>query len=90
MAADQSRVKVRVASSCSEFGQQRLAGWSPRPGLAKPASAGAHALMKLDKSVSRAVSLGQLNNQWCLLGAQAMGAPELPPEASLEQFITEH
>jgi uncharacterized protein YqjF (DUF2071 family) len=32
----------------------------------------------------------QLNNQWCLLEAQAMGAPELPPEASLEQFITEH
>jgi hypothetical protein len=32
----------------------------------------------------------QVKNQWCLLTAQAMGAPELPREESLEQFITEH
>jgi uncharacterized protein len=32
----------------------------------------------------------QLKNQWCRLGAQAMGAPALPREGSLEQFITEH
>jgi uncharacterized protein len=29
-------------------------------------------------------------NHWCQLNAQAMGAPELPREESLEQFITEH
>lgn len=27
---------------------------------------------------------------WCRIGAQASGAPILPSEASLEQFITEH
>jgi len=32
----------------------------------------------------------QVKNQWCQLTAQAIGAPELPREASLEQFITEH
>ena len=32
----------------------------------------------------------QVKNQWCQLTAQAMGAPELPREGSLEQFITEH
>jgi uncharacterized protein YqjF (DUF2071 family) len=32
----------------------------------------------------------QLKNQWCRLKAQAMGAPGLPREGSLEQFITEH
>jgi len=32
----------------------------------------------------------QLKNQWCRLTARAMGAPELPIEGSLEQFITEH
>jgi uncharacterized protein YqjF (DUF2071 family) len=32
----------------------------------------------------------QVKNQWCHLTAQAMGAPELPREASLEQLITEH
>ena len=32
----------------------------------------------------------QVKNQWCHLTAQAMGAPELPREGSLEQFITEH
>ena len=29
-------------------------------------------------------------NKWCKLAAQAMGAPEIPREGSLEQFITEH
>ena len=29
-------------------------------------------------------------NKWCKLTAQAMGAPEIPREGSLEQFITEH
>ena len=32
----------------------------------------------------------QVKNQWCQLTAEAMGAPELPREGSLEQFITEH
>src|SRR5260370_9772143 len=32
----------------------------------------------------------QVKNQWCHLTAQAMGAPEIPREGSLEQFITEH
>jgi uncharacterized protein YqjF (DUF2071 family) len=32
----------------------------------------------------------QAENQWCQLTAQAMGAPELPRDGSLEQFITEH
>jgi uncharacterized protein len=32
----------------------------------------------------------QVKNQWCQLTAQAMGAPGLPREGSLEQFITEH
>jgi uncharacterized protein len=32
----------------------------------------------------------QVKKQWCHLTAQAMGAPELPLEGSLEQFITEH
>jgi uncharacterized protein len=32
----------------------------------------------------------QAENQWCHLTARAMGAPELPREGSLEQFITEH
>ncbi len=32
----------------------------------------------------------QVKNQWCQLTAQAIGAPELPREGSLEQFITEH
>ena len=32
----------------------------------------------------------QVKNQWCQLTAQAIGAPELPQEGSLEQFITEH
>jgi uncharacterized protein len=32
----------------------------------------------------------QVKNRWCRLTAQAMGAPALPPEGSLEQFITEH
>ncbi len=32
----------------------------------------------------------QFKNQWCQLNAQAVGAPELPREGSLEQFITEH
>jgi uncharacterized protein YqjF (DUF2071 family) len=34
--------------------------------------------------------LWQVKNQWCQLTAQAIGAPELPREGSLEQFITEH
>jgi uncharacterized protein YqjF (DUF2071 family) len=29
-------------------------------------------------------------DQWCRLTAQSMGAPQLPREGSLEQFITEH
>jgi uncharacterized protein len=33
---------------------------------------------------------GQVKDQWCQLAAQAIGAPELPREGSLEQFITEH
>ncbi len=32
----------------------------------------------------------QVKNQSCKLTAQTMGAPELPREGSLEQFITEH
>jgi uncharacterized protein len=32
----------------------------------------------------------QVNNQWCQLTARAMGAPALPREGSLEQYITEH
>jgi uncharacterized protein len=32
----------------------------------------------------------QVKNRWCQLTAQAMGAPALPREGSLEQFITEH
>ncbi len=32
----------------------------------------------------------QGKNQWCQFSAEAMGAPELPREGSLEQFITEH
>ena len=32
----------------------------------------------------------QIRNHWCHLTAQAMGAPALPREGSLEQFITEH
>lgn len=32
----------------------------------------------------------QVKNQWCQLTAEAMGAPELPREGSLEQYITEH
>ena len=31
-----------------------------------------------------------VRNHWCRLTAQAMGAPALPREGSLEQFITEH
>lgn len=32
----------------------------------------------------------QVKNQWCQLSAQATGAPALPREGSLEQYITEH
>jgi uncharacterized protein YqjF (DUF2071 family) len=32
----------------------------------------------------------QLKNHWCELAAEAIGAPELPRDGSLEQFITEH
>jgi uncharacterized protein len=32
----------------------------------------------------------QVRNQWCQLTARSTGAPELPREGSLEQFITEH
>ena len=32
----------------------------------------------------------QVRNHWCHLTAQATGAPEIPGEGSLEQFITEH
>jgi uncharacterized protein len=32
----------------------------------------------------------QAENQWCRLSAQVLGAPVLPQEGSLEQFITEH
>jgi uncharacterized protein len=32
----------------------------------------------------------RIQNQWCQLTAEAMAAPELPREGSLEQFITEH
>jgi uncharacterized protein YqjF (DUF2071 family) len=32
----------------------------------------------------------RIMNRWCQLRAQAMGAPDLPREGSLEQFITEH
>src|SRR6516164_1442271 len=32
----------------------------------------------------------QTQNGWCQMTAQATGAPELPQEGSLEQFITEH
>lgn len=32
----------------------------------------------------------QVKNEWCILTAQAIGAPELPREGSLEQFVTEH
>jgi uncharacterized protein len=32
----------------------------------------------------------QVKNKWCRLTAQVMGAPELPREGSLEQFIKEH
>lgn len=32
----------------------------------------------------------EVKNQWCELTAQTEGAPELPREGSLEQFITEH
>jgi len=32
----------------------------------------------------------QDKDKWCHLTAQAMGAPELPREGSLEQYITEH
>ena len=32
----------------------------------------------------------QVKNKWCQLTAQAIGAPALPREGSLEQFITEH
>lgn len=32
----------------------------------------------------------QVKDQWCQLAAQATGAPGLPREGSLEQFITEH
>src|SRR6266481_6395851 len=32
----------------------------------------------------------RFKDQWCRLIAQAVGAPELPREGSLEQFITEH
>jgi len=32
----------------------------------------------------------RVKNRWCQLRAQAVGAPELPREGSLEQFITEH
>jgi uncharacterized protein YqjF (DUF2071 family) len=32
----------------------------------------------------------RLNGRWCKLSADAFGAPELPQEESLEQFITEH
>jgi hypothetical protein len=34
--------------------------------------------------------LWRVKDQWCHLTAQSMGAPELPREGSLEQFITEH
>jgi uncharacterized protein len=32
----------------------------------------------------------RIKNRWCQLTAQALGAPALPKEGSLEQFITEH
>jgi uncharacterized protein YqjF (DUF2071 family) len=32
----------------------------------------------------------EVKSQWCQLTAQTEGAPELPREGSLEQFITEH
>jgi uncharacterized protein YqjF (DUF2071 family) len=32
----------------------------------------------------------QVNDQWCKLTAHASSVPALPPEGSLEQFITEH
>ena len=32
----------------------------------------------------------QVKDHWCQLSAQATGAPELAPDGSLEQFITEH
>jgi uncharacterized protein YqjF (DUF2071 family) len=32
----------------------------------------------------------QVKDRWCRLSAEALGAPELPRDGSLEQFITEH
>jgi uncharacterized protein len=43
-----------------------------------------------DSSKKKVEYQWQVKNQWCYLTAQVMGAPELPREGSLEQFITEH
>jgi len=43
-----------------------------------------------EKSKKSVLYQWQVKNQWCQLTAEAMGAPELPREGSLEQYITEH
>jgi len=43
-----------------------------------------------DGSKRRVVYQWQVKDKWCQLTAQAIGAPEIPRDGSLEQFITEH
>jgi uncharacterized protein YqjF (DUF2071 family) len=43
-----------------------------------------------EESGRRAEYQWQIDNRWCKLWAQTVGAPERPEEGSLEQFITEH
>jgi len=43
-----------------------------------------------DGSKKKVVYQWQVKDEWCQLTAQATGAPEIPRDGSLEQFITEH
>jgi len=43
-----------------------------------------------DKSKMEAEYSWRSGNEWCKLQAHAVGAPSLPAQGSLEQFITEH
>src|SRR5258708_13591590 len=49
----------------------------------------AHRIFSKDSKVEVEYSW-RSGNQWCKLQAHAAGAPSLPSEGSLEQFITEH
>ncbi len=43
-----------------------------------------------EESTKTAEYQWQVDDQWCTLSAQSIGAPQHPQAGSLEQFITEH